>query len=187
MMHTARNRGIRCGLFALAVLGTQAAWAADPAPVGVQSGGSSIYLSINAPYAKAQLSVAGPGVYWQHRYGPGDAVEFYPGSVSGGLPDGQYNYQLVASPEYDAAAWAAVEGDEATTLANASLPQPRRRRLSNTRAVSPWWAASFSLTTANRKPERRRSPSWDSLGNTRWATQRRAELEANPSIGEEVC
>jgi hypothetical protein len=63
----------------------------------------TITLYPQVSYAQLELTVAGNDVYWQKKYGQGEVATF--STFNKVLPDGQYRYELIASPPYDEEAW----------------------------------------------------------------------------------
>lgn len=80
---------------------------AEEPVASVHFGVSSILFSPKVSYAELSLTVVGPGVYEQQTLQPGKSVSFS-GSV---LQDGNYKYELVASPPFDQQAWEQAERD----------------------------------------------------------------------------
>ncbi len=64
---------------------------------------NAITLYPQVPYVQLELTVAGNDVYWQQTYGPGEAATFSTSDEV--LTDGQYRFELIASPPYDEEAW----------------------------------------------------------------------------------
>lgn len=96
-----------------AIASSSTASAAD-GPVGsvqIDSGALSVLPAVS--YAAMQVTVSGENLYWQKIYGPGEAVSVS-AAETGPLPDGDYGYEFIASPEVDVSAWEAAEDDEAT-------------------------------------------------------------------------
>jgi predicted HAD superfamily Cof-like phosphohydrolase len=71
----------------------------------------TISLYPQVPYAQLELTVAGNDVYWQKIYGPGEVATF--STMDKALPDGQYRFELIASPAYDEEAWEYAREDPA--------------------------------------------------------------------------
>ncbi len=63
----------------------------------------AITLYPQVPYVQLELTVAGNDVYWQKTWGQGEAATFSTSDEV--LTDGQYRFELIASPPYDEEAW----------------------------------------------------------------------------------
>jgi hypothetical protein len=63
----------------------------------------SINLYPQVSYAQLELTIAGNDIYWQKKYGQGEAATF--STFDKALADGQYRFELIASPPYDEEAW----------------------------------------------------------------------------------
>ncbi len=63
----------------------------------------SITLYPQVPYVQLELTVAGNDIYLQQTYGPGEVATF--STFDEVLTDGQYRFELIASPQYDKEAW----------------------------------------------------------------------------------
>lgn len=79
-------------------------------PVGsLELGTNSLSIMPAVPYAELSMTISGEGVYLEEKYGPGGMAAVYTGQ----LPDGQYSYEIIASPEVDEVAMAEADGDDA--------------------------------------------------------------------------
>jgi hypothetical protein len=63
----------------------------------------SITLYPQVPYVQLELTIAGNDVYWQQTYGQHEVATF--STFDQVLADGQYRFELIASPAYDEEAW----------------------------------------------------------------------------------
>ena len=63
----------------------------------------SLTLYPQVSYAQLELTIAGDDIYWQKKYGQGEVATF--STFNKVLPDGQYRFELIASPPYDEEAW----------------------------------------------------------------------------------
>ncbi len=83
---------------------------AQGGPVGsLELGTNSLSIMPAVPYAELGMTISGEGVYLEEKYGPGGMAAVYTGQ----LPDGQYSYEIIASPEVDEAAMEEADGDDA--------------------------------------------------------------------------
>jgi len=64
---------------------------------------NAITLYPQVPYVQLELTVAGNDIYWQQTWGPGEVATFSTSDEA--LADGQYRFELIASPQYDEEAW----------------------------------------------------------------------------------
>ena len=87
-----------------AVLATASDSIAD---IESRSDGLTFYPQVS--YAQLQLTVAGNDTYWQQKFAEGEIATF--SSFDEALPDGQYRYELIASPPYDAESWEFAKDD----------------------------------------------------------------------------
>ena len=71
----------------------------------------TITLYPQVSYAQLELTIAGNDIYWQKKYGQGEAVTF--STSDDVLTDGQYRFELIASPPYDEEAWEFARDDPA--------------------------------------------------------------------------
>lgn len=69
----------------------------------------SINLYPQASYAQLELTIAGNDIYWQKKYGQGEAARF--STFDKALADGQYRFELIASPPYDEETWEFARDD----------------------------------------------------------------------------
>jgi len=69
----------------------------------------AITLYPQVPYVQLELTVAGNDIYWQQTYGPGEVATFSTSDEV--LTDGQYRFELIASPQYDQEAWEFARDD----------------------------------------------------------------------------
>jgi hypothetical protein len=69
----------------------------------------TITLYPKVSYAQLELTIAGNDIYWQKKYGEGEAATF--STVDEVLTDGQYRFELMASPPYDKEAWEFARDD----------------------------------------------------------------------------
>ncbi len=69
----------------------------------------SLTLYPQVSYAQLELTIAGNDIYWQKKYGQGEAATF--STFDKILPDGQYRFELIASPPYDKEAWEFARDD----------------------------------------------------------------------------
>ena len=65
----------------------------------VQFTPDSIWFNPSVSYAQLELTVGGNGFYWQRKYGAGESASFSTSDAV--LADGQYRYELIASPPHD--------------------------------------------------------------------------------------
>ena len=77
------------------------------AAVEVMPGSLTLYPQV--PYAQLELTIAGKDVYWQKKYAQGEAATFSTSDQV--LTDGQYRFELIASPPYDEEAWEFARDD----------------------------------------------------------------------------
>ena len=75
----------------------------------VEATPGSLTLYPQVAYAQLKLTIAGNAIYWQKQYGPGEAATFT--TFDKALPDGQYRFELIASPPYDNKAWEFARDD----------------------------------------------------------------------------
>ncbi len=106
-MSNKKRFAILCAGALMVLCGTASA---QDGPVGsVQLDYDSLSIMPAVSSAEMRMTISGEGVYWQKRYDPDGMI-----SVSTSrLPDGQYSYEIIASPEVDEAAWAEADGNEA--------------------------------------------------------------------------
>jgi hypothetical protein len=69
----------------------------------------SINLYPQVSYAQLELTIAGNDIYWQKKYGQGEVATF--STFDKVLADGQYRFELIASPPYDEEAWEFARND----------------------------------------------------------------------------
>ena len=59
----------------------------------VEATPGSLTLYPQVAYAQLELTIAGNAIYWQKKYGPGEAATFT--TFDKTLPDGQYRFELI--------------------------------------------------------------------------------------------
>ncbi len=69
----------------------------------------SLTLYPQISYAQLELTIAGDDIYWQKKFGQGEAATF--STFNKVLPDDQYRFELIASPPYDKEAWELARDD----------------------------------------------------------------------------
>ena len=69
----------------------------------------TITLYPQVSYAQLELTIAGNDTYWQKKYGQGEVAMFTTSDKA--LSDGQYRFELIASPPYDSEAWEFARDD----------------------------------------------------------------------------
>ncbi len=67
--------------------------------VDVEARRGSLTLYPQVSYAQLELTIAGNDIHWQKKYGQGEAAKF--STLDKALTDGQYRFELIASPPYD--------------------------------------------------------------------------------------
>ncbi len=77
------------------------------ADVEAMPGSLTLYPLVS--HAQLELTIAGNDIYWQKNYGRGEAATF--STFNKVLPDGQYHFELIASPPYDTEAWEFARDD----------------------------------------------------------------------------
>jgi len=99
---------------------------AQNGPVGsIQLGGDSLSIMPAVPYAEMRMTISGEGVYLEEKYGPGGMAAVY----TGRLPDGQYSYEIIASPEVASPEVASPEVDETSMGATEGSEAPLKNTL----------------------------------------------------------
>lgn len=74
----------------------------------VDVGSNSLTVNPAVPYAEMRLTVSGEGVYWEEYFAPDEFVS----ADTSQLPDGQYSYEIIASPLVDEADMEKVDGND---------------------------------------------------------------------------